>query len=111
MFLEMGFQYAFGGRWRSTRYEKLIGIDEIVKAGRPRGRWVTKMNGKLKGLRLSRSKKFNWKAFSLVISPRRIAEVYVDVVSRMKMDDICPAIVFSGQWGLPVLSHSHVKVY
>ncbi|KAF5952073.1 hypothetical protein HYC85_010017 [Camellia sinensis] len=63
---------------------------------RPRRRWVTKMNGKLRGLRLSRSRRVNWKAFSIVILPRKITDMYADIVSRMKMDDICPTIVFSG---------------
>ncbi|KAL6951973.1 hypothetical protein U1Q18_035595, partial [Sarracenia purpurea var. burkii] len=94
------------GRWRS-RYEKLSSIDE--KGARPRRGWVTKMNGKLKGLRLSRSRKLNWKAFSIVLSPRRIAEMYNDIVNRLMMDDTGPSIIFSGQWGLPVLSPSKLN--
>ncbi|XP_052192634.1 uncharacterized protein LOC127801474 [Diospyros lotus] len=103
----MAAQDIAGGRWR-TRYEKLTRTDE--KAARPRRRWVTRMNGKLKGLRLSPPRRLNWKAFSIVILPRRVSEIYSNIVKEiMKMDDICPAIVFSGQWGLPVLSHSNAK--
>ncbi|KAI8028047.1 hypothetical protein LOK49_LG02G02521 [Camellia lanceoleosa] len=104
MLLQMGFQ---DDRWR-TRYEKLTSIDD-EKTARPRRRWVTKMNGKLRGLRLSRSRRVNWKAFSIVILPRKITDMYADIVSRTKMDDICPTIVFSGPWGLPFLSHSNAK--
>ncbi|XAR52783.1 hypothetical protein NMG60_11021036 [Bertholletia excelsa] len=99
----MGFQYVVEGRQRA-RYERLTSIDE--KVARPRRRWVAKMNGKLKGLRIPRSRKLNWRAFSLVLLPRRIVEIYAEVLGRMKMDDMYPTIVFSGQWGLPMLSYS-----
>ncbi|CBI39692.3 unnamed protein product, partial [Vitis vinifera] len=48
----MGFQELAEGRLRS-RYERLTTDD--VKAARPRRSWVKKMNGRLKGLRLSSS--------------------------------------------------------
>lgn len=92
------------GRWMSTRYERLTSCDETV--ARPRRWCFKKLNGRFKGLRISRSRKLNWKPFSLLVLPRRIAAIYAAIVKRMKMDDLCPAIVFSSQWGLPVLSHS-----
>lgn len=69
------------------------------------------MNGRLKGLRLLQSRKLIWKPFSVnLILSRRIARIYADIVKGMKkMDEICPAIVFSCQWGLPILSHSSVS--
>ncbi|KAH7835117.1 hypothetical protein Vadar_023018 [Vaccinium darrowii] len=101
----MSFQDVVGGRWR-YRYEKLTSIDHEKAAARPKRRRAMKMNGKFRGIRLSRWRKLNWKAFSMFISPRRIAEMYGEIIKRMKMmDDICPALVFSGQWGLPVVSH------
>ncbi|KAK9291707.1 hypothetical protein L1049_019656 [Liquidambar formosana] len=101
----MGFQGVVGGHLRS-RYEKLSSADE--KAVRPRRRWVKKMNGRLRGLRLARSRKLTLKAFSVILLPR-IAKIYADIVNRMKTEGICPAIIFSSHWGLPVLSHSSVK--
>ncbi|KAL3538408.1 hypothetical protein ACH5RR_001774 [Cinchona calisaya] len=94
--------------WRiHTRYERLTSSNN---ASMPRPRrccsFSKKLNRRFKGLRLSRSRKLNWKPFTLVVLPRRIAAIYAAIVKRMKMDDLCPAIVFSCQWGLPVLSHS-----
>ncbi|XVF56885.1 hypothetical protein PTKIN_Ptkin06aG0156300 [Pterospermum kingtungense] len=78
------------------RYEKLR---NDPNKERPRKRWVKKMRGGLKGLRLSRSRKLSLKIFS-------IARIYIDIVDRMKMDaGICPNIMFSTHWGLPTLSH------
>ncbi|KAH7867332.1 hypothetical protein Vadar_032045 [Vaccinium darrowii] len=113
MLLKMNFRFLVGGRWRrrrSNRYEKLHSINEKAVAGpRPRPRWMAKMNGKLKGFRLPRSRKLNWKAISGVTFPTAIARIYYDIVRRTKMEDICSGVTFSGQWGLPVLSHSSVE--
>ncbi|KAI3448409.1 hypothetical protein Pfo_005074, partial [Paulownia fortunei] len=107
MMLQMDLQDATEGRWRG-RYEKLAGGDE--KSARTRRFWLKKLNGRIKGLKLSRSRKLNWKPFSIsFILSRKIAKICADFVKRMKMDEACPAIVFSCQWGLPVLSHSSVK--
>ncbi|KAL3515820.1 hypothetical protein ACH5RR_022722 [Cinchona calisaya] len=94
------------GRWTNTRYERLItSSDESLAM--TRRFCFKKLNGRFKGLRLSRSRKLNWKPFlSLVVIPRRIAAVYDAIVKRLKMDDLCPGIVFSCPWGLPVFSHS-----
>nr|XP_009603513.1 uncharacterized protein LOC104098476 [Nicotiana tomentosiformis] len=102
MLPEMGFQ---------GRYVRLGEVEDLKVASRPRRCWlIKKMNGRLKGIKLSRSRKLNWKAFSMVILPRRIARIYGEIVKRMKnMEDVCPAIVFSCHWGFPVLSHSTVK--
>ncbi|KAL3651459.1 hypothetical protein CASFOL_004461 [Castilleja foliolosa] len=85
------------------KYEKL-GHKKATK-----GRFLAKkLNGRVKGLKLSRSRKFNWKPFSItyVLSRKIISKICAGFV---KMDDVYPAIVFSGQWGLPALSHSSVK--
>ncbi|GLT45405.1 hypothetical protein SLA2020_192380 [Shorea laevis] len=84
------------------RYEKLKHGGGTTKVGRPRKRWVKKMKG---GIRLSRSRKLIFKAFSMVVLAGRVARVYADIIDRMKMDGLCPSIIFSTQWGLPVLSH------
>ncbi|KAL1534972.1 hypothetical protein AAHA92_31083 [Salvia divinorum] len=60
-----------------------------------------------KGVKLSRSRRLNWKPFSIMLTlSRRIARFYGGFVKRMKMDEACPTIAFSYQWGIPVLSHS-----
>ncbi|XP_052205636.1 uncharacterized protein LOC127810288 [Diospyros lotus] len=101
----MGHEDGGGKGWRAG-YKKLTSSDG--KMARPRRPWLRKVNGKFTGFRLARSRKLNWKAVSLVSLPRvKIAEMYANALNRMKMDDICPAIIFSGQWGLPVLSHSN----
>ncbi|KAL2491049.1 Uncharacterized protein Adt_26677 [Abeliophyllum distichum] len=103
----MDFQHGFKGH-RGRRYERLRSDDD--KVGKPKWCWMKKMNGKLKGLRLLQSRKLIWKPFSInLILSRRIARIYADIVEGMKMDEICPAIVFSCQWGLPILSHSSVR--
>lgn len=102
----MGLQDLVGGGLR-FQYEKLSKRNE--KNGRSgRHIWVKKMNGRLKGFRLSRSRKFTLKVFS-VVWPIRIARIYSEIVNRLKIDGVYPNIVFCTQWGLPVLSHSSVK--
>lgn len=101
----MGFELIGKGRW-VNRYERLTSCDENV-ARSARRCCLKKVNGRFKGLRISRSKKLNWKPFSLVLLPRKIGTMYDEIVKRLKMmDDVCPTIVFSCHWGLPVLSHS-----
>lgn len=107
MLLQMGFQEMVEGHL-STRYKMLNSVDE--KVARPRKRWAKKMNGRLKGFRLVRSRRLNWKAFSVVLWPKRIAGIYADIVNRiLKIDGVCPGIIFSCQLGLPVLSHPNAK--
>ncbi|GMN23190.1 hypothetical protein TIFTF001_000041 [Ficus carica] len=97
-----------GGRLR-RRYERLSNIGE--KVTKPAGRcWVKKTNGRLKGIRLSRSRKLTLKVFSLVVFTSRIARLYNEIVNRMSIDGVYPNIIFTSQWGLPVLSHSSVKL-
>ena len=104
---QMGFQDIVGGGL-GFQYEKLRKRNE--KMGRAgRHIWVKKMNGRLKGFKLSRSKKLSLKVFSVVVWPSRITRIYGEVVNRLKTDGVYPNIIFSTQWGLPVLSHSSVK--
>lgn len=104
---QMGFQDIVGGGL-GFQYEKLRKKNE--KMGRAgRHIWVKKMNGRLKGFKLSRSKKLSLKVFSVVVWPSRIARIYGEIVNRLKTDGVYPNIIFSTQWGLPVLSHSSVK--
>lgn len=99
----MGLQEIIGGRVK-CQYEKLNSMNE--KVGRPgRQQWVKKMDGRLKGLRLSRWRKLTLKAFSFMF-PSRIAKIYIEIVKRMKIDYVYPSIIFSTQLGLPVLSHN-----
>ncbi|KAL3635177.1 hypothetical protein CASFOL_019724 [Castilleja foliolosa] len=81
------------------KYEKLVD----KKAAKTKRRfWPKKLNGRVKGLKLSRPRKFN---IAFVLS-RKISKICAGFV---KMDEVYPSIVFSCQWGLPVLSHSSVK--
>lgn len=67
--------------------------------------WVKSLNGKLRGLRLSRSRKF----FSTMLYSTRIVRIYNDIVNKiMNMENSYPVIVLPTQWGLPVLSHPSV---
>ncbi|OWM72354.1 hypothetical protein CDL15_Pgr018239 [Punica granatum] len=105
----MGLQEIVAGRLRHCQYQKLMCSDDKGSEVRQRGRWVKRANGRLKGIRISRSRKLTLRAFSMYLFPSRIARIYSGIVSRMNVDGICPAIVFSTHWGLPVLSHSSVK--
>ncbi|KAJ7973183.1 tRNA-specific 2-thiouridylase [Quillaja saponaria] len=105
--LQMGFQNLLGEGMRSG-YGRLTSSDE--KLARPRRGWVKTMNGRLRGLRLSRSRKLSLKAFSVILLPSRISRIYNDIANRiMKMEGVYPSIVFPTQLGLPVLSHPSVK--
>ncbi|KAG8363338.1 hypothetical protein BUALT_Bualt19G0012000 [Buddleja alternifolia] len=82
------------------------------KGVKARGFMMKRGNGRVKGLKLSRTRKLNWKPFSMFfVLSRKIGKMYGDFVKKlMKMDELaCPAIVFSTQWGLPVLSHNSVS--
>ncbi|KAJ7977782.1 tRNA-specific 2-thiouridylase [Quillaja saponaria] len=105
--LQMGFQNLVGGGMRSS-YKRLTDSDE--KLARPRRGWVKNMNGRLKGLRLSRSRKLSLKSFSVILMPSRIARIYNDFASKMvKIEGVYPTLVFPTQLGLPVLSHPSIK--
>lgn len=106
-FISMLLQKMFEGHL-STRYEVLTSVDPEVE--RPRRCWSKKMNRRLKGFRVSRLRKLNWKAYSVVIWSRKLARIYAEVVNRiLKIQDVCPGIIFSCQWGLPVLSHPNAN--
>ena len=96
-----------GGRRWECHYEKLNsgGSNRVVVMRRRR--WVKKMLKRgMKGFRLYRftrlKSSFGLKVSFLMSLSRRIREI----VSRMKVvEDVCPNIIFSAQWGLPVLSY------
>lgn len=110
----MGLQDTVGIQSRRFRYEKLIrAADDHEKLAirPPRRRWVKKINGGLKGLRLSRSRKLTFKALSAILIPSsRIANIYAHIIDRIiKMDiDLYPNFNFSTHWGLPVKSHPYM---
>nr|KYP71693.1 hypothetical protein KK1_010962 [Cajanus cajan] len=78
------------------------GYEKLTSSRDGRRCWVKCVNGRLRGLRLSRCRKVS---LGVVLSSR-IVRVYSEVVNRMNMQNMYPAIVLSTQWGLPVLSHS-----
>ena len=111
MLMKMDPQQVVEARLR-TRYERLISDDVKKVMVLPRRRRImNKINGRTlmrKGIRLTCARKLNWKAlFGAIIWPKRIAKIYADIVARMKIDGVYPGIVFSCQWGLPVISHHH----
>ncbi|XP_011023903.1 PREDICTED: uncharacterized protein LOC105125237 [Populus euphratica] len=118
--LQMGFE-AVAGMHSRFRYEKLSNDEEqyhekLIARPRRRHCWVKKMNGRVKGLRLSRSRKLTFKALPVILMPSpssRIAKVYAHIIDRIKiMDDLnlYPNIILSTRWGLPGLSHPHPSV-
>ncbi|BAT86165.1 hypothetical protein VIGAN_04379000 [Vigna angularis var. angularis] len=102
--VKLGWQYLASKRTRCG-YEKLTSSSEkMMRDGRRC--WVKSVNGRLRGLRLSRCRKLS---LAVVLFSSRIVRLYTEVVNSMNMENIYPAIVLSTQWGLPVLSHpSHV---
>lgn len=103
--LQMHFQDVVARRM-GGRYERLNNGEE--KASRTRRFGMKKFNGRIKGLKISRPKKLNWKPFWVtVMLSKRISRIYAEFVRRMKMDEACCAMMVSCNWGLPVLSHSY----
>jgi hypothetical protein len=99
--LQMGLKYLATKRMNSCGYEKLTNKRMMMRV-RKRCNWVKSLNGRLRCLRLSRSRKF----FSTVLFSSRIVRIYNEVVNRiMNMESSYPVIVLPTQWGLPVLSH------
>lgn len=91
-------------------YEKLTSPSKkIIRVGRSCS-WVKSVNGRLRGLRLSRrTKKLSLRSFSIILLSSRIVRIYNEVVNRiMKMENTYPTIVLPTQWGFPVLSHPSV---
>lgn len=90
-----------GGARSRYRYQKLENGDDKFSV-RPRRRWLKMMNGRVKGFRVFRCRRFKWKAVSVIILPRKMV---ADIVNLIKMNGrihLCP---MSSHWGLPVLSH------
>ncbi|KAJ8619282.1 hypothetical protein MRB53_027811 [Persea americana] len=89
-------------------YKKLINEDE--DAVRSKRRRVKQMNGRVVGFFVSPRRRLNWRRISMVMKPGRMAGIYADFVSRMRIDVSYPTIVLSSQWGLPVLSYPSLIV-
>ena len=110
--LKMGFQdMVVGARLRSTwRYEKLSNHVDEKAAKQGRCFWMKRANGRLKGIKLSRSRKLTLKVFSVVVFTSRIVKMCNELVNRLSIDHgVCPNMIFTTHWGLPVLSHSSLK--
>lgn len=96
----MGFQISAG-------YERLTASKAVEKKQptKPRKcRLLGKMRGRFRGFRVTSTRRLNWKAFPMVIMPKRVSGTYGNIVKRMVISGACPAIVLSCQWGFPVLS-------
>ncbi|KAK7269502.1 hypothetical protein RIF29_22233 [Crotalaria pallida] len=106
--MQMLMQYLASRRMRSCGYVRLTSADQ--KMARPGRRcWVKAMNGRLRGLRLSRSRKLSVRAFSAMLLPSRIVVgMYNDFVNQISLENMSSAIVLSSQFGLPVISHPSI---
>ncbi|KAI3788761.1 hypothetical protein L2E82_01536 [Cichorium intybus] len=95
-------------RCHNTGYKKLTGGKKSM--GMPRRcRTLKKINGRLKGFKLISTRKLKWRSFWIALMPKRTLRICCDILNRLKVDGAYPAIVFSSQWGLPVLSHPTSK--
>lgn len=64
------------------------------------------MKWKVVPLQLSSSPKMLQLQRSSFILRKVVVEMYSEIMSRTKLEGIvCPTIIFSSQWGLPILSH------
>ncbi|KAG8056514.1 hypothetical protein GUJ93_ZPchr0002g25985 [Zizania palustris] len=84
-------------------YQRLECRDD---GARPRWRWLPTLNGKAASPCFFHVKKFKWSRITSVLLPRKVAELSSKIrrVGSTMDGDICPKIIFSSQWGLPVLS-------
>lgn len=98
--MHVGLHY-FGKRRAKLKYEKLANEDQ--KCGRARGGWVK--YGRMRGLRIWRSRKISVKMSSYALTLTRIVRVYNEVVKLMDLESVCPAISLRTYWGIPVISH------
>ncbi|KAL4588359.1 hypothetical protein LXL04_001243 [Taraxacum kok-saghyz] len=97
-------------RCHNTGYKKLIIVGKKPIMGMPRRcRMLKKVNKRLKGFKLSSTRKLKWRSFWIALMPKRTLQICCDLLNRLKVDGEYPAIVFSNQWGLPVLSHPTSK--
>ncbi|KAJ0521739.1 hypothetical protein HanRHA438_Chr10g0452381 [Helianthus annuus] len=97
--MNMGFQELIE-RGHNTGYKKLTVGKNLRKP------LLKKVNRRFKGFRLIVTRKLKWRRFWMAVMPsKRTMKIYSDMVNQMKVDGSYPAIVFSCQWGLPVLSH------
>ncbi|KAK4282661.1 hypothetical protein QN277_014010 [Acacia crassicarpa] len=106
---EMGFHY-FGERRMRRGYDRLTSCDDqkMSRSNTTTRRWIKCLKGRLRGFRLLKCKKVSVKAISAVLISSKIVRMYSDIVNRLNLETVRPAIVLSTQWGLPVLSHPSV---
>nr|XP_043625431.1 uncharacterized protein LOC122596847 [Erigeron canadensis] len=92
-------------KYQNNGYKKLTMGKK--PAGTPKkGGTMKKVNRRFKGFRLMTSRKLKWRSFWMAMMPiRRTLSICCDMLNRLKVDGSYPAIVFTSQWGLPVLAH------
>ncbi|KAL9229481.1 hypothetical protein vseg_004943 [Gypsophila vaccaria] len=117
MIMQMSFQNLVP----KHRYQKLITEENHgnnnnnkktnnVSRVRRRCFWVKKTNGKmLKGVKMSKPKRVNWKAYSLIVFPRKIARIYREVVKKLIELNCGSNLILTSTWGIPVLSHASLS--
>ena len=101
----MGFQDAgIGSRTASFFHYQRLECRDDGATPRPRWRWLPALSGKAASPCFFPVKKLKWSSITSVLLPRKVAE-FSSKIRHATMDaDICPTIIFSSQWGLPVLS-------
>jgi hypothetical protein len=81
----------------SVRVMRPLRLRRRRACGKAAGRWKTATGGGKRLLRL--------RLAFLLPAARRVAALFAELVRRLSASD-CRAVVFSSQWGHPVLSHS-----
>ncbi|GAB4857246.1 hypothetical protein Ancab_015153 [Ancistrocladus abbreviatus] len=88
-------------------YVKLINSGDNGMKARPRGQWMKKMKRRIRGVKLFRRRKVNWKVFSSLMLSRRTGRTYAEIVKRLiSLEPVWPNVIFATNWGLPVVSAS-----
>ncbi|CAA7400179.1 unnamed protein product [Spirodela intermedia] len=92
----------------------VIGLQGTVRGGtrcryqrlRGGGEKAMKMRRKTDGRQPPFHRRLNRRGFSLILLLKRLSNLYSQMVAAItSLDGVHPTIVFSSQWGLPVLSH------
>lgn len=89
-------------------YTRLSNPCHEKKTG-PRKQWQKSLRKKVRGMKLTRSRKLSWKAISLIMVPRKIRSMYREILNALSLEGGWINAPFITSWGLPALSHSSVK--
>lgn len=84
--------------------------EEVRPSMRKSGR--RSRRGKFVGFLISsRRCRLRWRRFPVILLPRKVAGIYAEIVLNMIVNGIQPTVMFTSQWGLPVLSQPALGFY